>query len=309
MTELVGKVQLLLDDYPGEDLYTDGAVEDELLEIAQNYRPEEFDRVVAERKSWPVMYHFSTIRTNILSWYPIKPGDKVLEIGSGCGAITGTIAEKAGTVTCVELSKKRSLINAYRNRERDNIEIRLGNFQDVEKKLPKDYDVITLIGVFEYAMLYIDAEDPYTAFLKQTASHLKPGGKLLIAIENRLGMKYWAGATEDHSGIFFEGIEGYLNEDSRARTFSKPELERLFTNAGFKNFKFYYPYPDYKFPMSVYSDEFQPHKGDLRANIANFDRKRWIIFDESKAYDSILDEGLFPLYSNSFLVVLEGGDS
>lgn len=30
---------------------------------------------------------------------------KVLEIGSGCGAITGSLAQKAGSVTCVDLSK------------------------------------------------------------------------------------------------------------------------------------------------------------------------------------------------------------
>ena len=32
--------QVILDDtlYPGKDLYTDGAIEDEMLEIARNYR-------------------------------------------------------------------------------------------------------------------------------------------------------------------------------------------------------------------------------------------------------------------------------
>ena len=38
--------QVLLDDtlYPGKDLYTDGAIEDEMLEIARNYREEEWNR-------------------------------------------------------------------------------------------------------------------------------------------------------------------------------------------------------------------------------------------------------------------------
>lgn len=63
------------------------------------------------------------------------------------GAITGVLAEKAGSVTCVDLSKKRSLINAYRNREHDNVTIYVGNFNDIEPVLPCDYDYVLLIGV------------------------------------------------------------------------------------------------------------------------------------------------------------------
>lgn len=53
--------QVLLDDtlYPGKDLYTDGAIEDEMLEIARNYREEEWNQVIAERASWPILYLFS----------------------------------------------------------------------------------------------------------------------------------------------------------------------------------------------------------------------------------------------------------
>lgn len=63
--------QVLLDDtlYPGKDLYTDGAIEDEMLEIARNYREEEWNQVIAERASWPILYHFSHIRENILAGF------------------------------------------------------------------------------------------------------------------------------------------------------------------------------------------------------------------------------------------------
>ena len=77
----------------------------------------------------------------------------VLEVGSGCGAITGALSRKAGSVTCVDLSKKRSLINAYRHSESENVTIHIGNFTDVEPDLPADYDYICLIGVFEYGLL------------------------------------------------------------------------------------------------------------------------------------------------------------
>lgn len=52
--------QVILDDtlYPGKDLYTDGAIEDEMLEIARNYREKQWNGVIAERASWPILYHF-----------------------------------------------------------------------------------------------------------------------------------------------------------------------------------------------------------------------------------------------------------
>lgn len=45
--------QVILDDtlYPGKDLYTDGAIEDEMLEIARNYREKQWNGVIAERAS------------------------------------------------------------------------------------------------------------------------------------------------------------------------------------------------------------------------------------------------------------------
>ena len=48
---------------------------------------------------------------------------------------------------------------------------------------------------------------------------MKKNGKLYIAIENRLGMKYFAGYNEDHIGKPFIGIEGYDNKN-KVRTFT-----------------------------------------------------------------------------------------
>ena len=57
--EKIGKVELDNTCYPGRDLYSDGEVEDQLLEIARNYGEEDYNRIIAETSSWPVMYHFS----------------------------------------------------------------------------------------------------------------------------------------------------------------------------------------------------------------------------------------------------------
>ena len=301
--EEIGKIKLDLTHYPGEDLYCDGDVEDELLDIARNYAAVEYQRIIEERKSWPILYHLSPLRENIVDWLPITDDMKVLEVGSGCGAITGALARKAKEVVCIDLSRKRSRINAYRHMDADNVTIHVGNFQDVEPDLPKDFDYICLIGVFEYAQAYIQSEAPYEDFLRIIKKHVKKSGHIAIAIENKFGLKYWAGCREDHLGTYFSGLENYP-EGGVVRTFTADGLRRIAAACGYKRAQMFYPYPDYKFMTCLYSDGRLPQPGELSANLRNFDRDRLRLFDERKVFDTILQEKQFPLFSNSYMMIL-----
>ena len=303
LPEKIGKVSLNYDFYPGEDLYSDGQIEDEILAIVKDASRVEYPAIIEERKSWPILYHLSPLRGNIVDWLPIRPGDKVLEIGSGCGAITEKLAQKAGKVTCVDLSAKRSQINAWRNQDRDNIEIYVGNFNDIEPALEQDYDFACMIGVFEYGQSYIPTETPYEDFLKIMQKHVKDNGCLVIAIENKFGLKYWAGCKEDHVGTYFSGLEGYP-EGGRARTFTRTGLERIFKNCGVTDYSFYYPYPDYKLPTTIYSDRRLPGVGELTDNMRNFDRDRMVLFNEKYVFDGIITDKMFDVFSNSYMVVI-----
>lgn len=302
-TKIIGKITLDERFYEGVDRYSDGVIEDELLEIAKSHSKCDYRKVTEETLNWPVLYHFSPFRENIVEWIPLTKNDKVLEVGSGCGAITGVLSAKAGSVTGIDLSDKRSQINAHRLQDSDNVTIMVGNFRDIEESLPCDYDAIMLIGVFEYGFGYMDTENPYEDFLKILLKHLKKGGRLYIAIENRMGLKYFAGCTEDHAGKYFEGLEGYPGKGV-AKTFTRKGLEKIFSACGVTEYSFYYPYPDYKFPHTIFSDEILPKKGELHDNIRNFDRPRMLLFDETKVFDTIIEDGEFPLFSNSYLAVI-----
>ncbi len=304
--EEIGKIVLDYSRYQGEDLYCDGEVEDELLQIVKERSALEYAEVIEKRGNWPILYHLSPLRENIVDWIPMEKSAKVLEVGSGCGAITGALSRKAGSVTCVELSKKRSLINAYRHSECDNVKIHVGNFKDIEPDLPGDFDYICLIGVFEYGQSYIGGKTPFQDFLRILLPHLAAGGRIVIAIENKYGLKYFAGCREDHLGTWFSGIENYA-DGGGVRTFSKKGLKRIFESCGVKEAHFYYPYPDYKFMTALYSDSYQPRRGELSNNLRNFDRDRMLLFDEKNAFDGIVEDGLFPVFSNSFLAVIGEG--
>ena len=302
----IGNVVLYDYRQNGKDLYSDGDdIENLILDIVRNRTG--WDYCLQEYQSWPVLYHLSRQRENIVLPMDLKPGDRVLELGAGMGAITGALAGHAGKTDCVEVSMKRSTINAVRHREFSNITIYVGNFEDIS--LPQDgYDVVTMIGVLEYAGSFIHTNRPYADLVKKACTCLKPGGHLYIATENRLGMKYFAGYPEDHLAKAYAGIEGY-GSGKRICTFTKSELNRMLEEAGLSNLYYYYPFPDYKLPTVIYSDDTI--------------RTAWIDYNEKSNYDSAVVQTFSPLkalralrgtqeielFANSFLVRAEKAGS
>lgn len=288
--------------YKGSDLYSDGDIEDTLLALCESGKP--MQQILMENTDWPILYHLSDVRENVLEWYDFEPGSTVLEIGAGCGAITGLLCRKCEKVVCNDLSRRRSTINATRNGKYGNLEIYVGNFEDL--KLEEKFDYVTLIGVLEYSGYYIskcmEGKNPYETMLERIKGFLKPGGKLIIAIENKFGMKYWSGAAEDHTARFFDGLNNYAGVDG-IRTFSKPEITGILQRAGFGKNEFYYPMPDYKLPTAVYSEEFLPKPGMLSDIAVAYDRDRYLMFDEAAALEAVAADGQFGYFANSFLII------
>lgn len=288
--------------YKGEDLYSDGDIEETLLALCESGRP--MQEILMENDDWPILYHLSDVRENVLEWYDFDPNASVLEIGAGCGAITGLLCRRCGRVVCNDLSRRRSAINATRNSGYGNLEIYVGNFEDL--KLEEKFDYVTLIGVLEYAGYYISSckagQTPYETMIERVKGFLKPGGRLIIAIENKFGMKYWSGAAEDHTGKLFDSMNNYAGVDG-VRTFSRPEITKLLQRAGFSENRFYYPMPDYKLPTAVYSDDFLPKPGMLPQVTAAYDRDRYQMFDEAAAYEAVIEDGQFGYFANSFLII------
>ena len=289
---------LNLEFYTGTDHYSDGDIEDELLEIVKNH--DDFSAILAKDTRWPILYHLSPIRQNIINWYPFKANASCLEIGAGCGAITGALCDSLAKVTAVELSQRRASINYERHKHYENLEIIVANLNDVV--FEEKFDYITLNGVLEYAGSFTKTDKPYQDFLKQIKTYLKPDGKLIIAIENRYGLKYFSGAKEDHTSKEFDGITGYKDTNT-VRTFGKQELENLLNTSGYTSQDFYYPHPDYKMPMEIYSDNYLPSSTSQLSPAPNFDYERYTLFDESDAYAGIIENGQYPFFANSFLVI------
>lgn len=287
----IGNVLLYYED--GVDLETTAMNEDDrqLEEIVQSYEECDYHSQITARKNWTVMYQLAESRANVIEWLQLPEQAKVLELGAGCGTITSALLKKGACVTCQEEQLSYCRVHALRHRQVDEhrLTIYAMPFVQCEKQMDSDYDVIAAVNI-------PFTEEGAEQLLHQLRRHLKPEGLLVLAVKNKFGMKYWAGNKEMYTRRYFAGLE-----NDGVRLYSLSRLKRLLTETGFGWQEFYYPYPDERFALDIYSDRYLPKKGDLNYNIVNYEDDRILLFDEQKVFDSVIEEGQFPFFANAYL--------
>jgi len=266
------------------------------------------DELAAQATSWAERYHLATSRANLLRPFAL-PGDAVvLEVGAGCGAITRYLGERCGWVDALEPVLSRARAARARVRDLSNVEVFVGSLDDLPA-VPS-YDLVVVVGVLEYVGEGSADLGPQHTFLRQIEGLLRPGGSLLLAIENKLGVKYLAGAGEDHTGRIYDSVENYP-AGTIARTFSRSELTGLLESAGLAP-SFYSAFPDYKLPRAVLSDALFASVPPLAWRIPQFpspDRVgRWSrALNEERLWRALVQDGLGQNFGNSFVVVARKG--
>ena len=189
----------------------------------------------------------------------------------------------------------------YIGKEEDIIAARLREMSDYVDCIPRLADICGQ-GRYDY-IICLGAV--LRGELKICAGCLSESGKLILAAENAYGLKYLAGTKEIGSHAYFGAVEAA--DGSIGCT--KEELKDNISRAGFDWQQFYYPFPDYHFAMSIYSDDYLPKQGELIDQTGNFDAERLVLFDESKAMDAAIARGKFQDFSNSYLAVCGKGSS
>lgn len=282
-------------------VYSDGdEVEKALLESVGSQRKR--DNLI-RTGIWPFIAHLSPGRENLLNWYDFHSSGNLLEIGGGCGALTGLFTSRVKHVDCIEISDRRAKIIKERYKKLKNLKV----FPiDVMKyETDSKYDFITAIGVLEYSGLFIKTKNPALTLLKKICSLMKTNGEFILAIENKFGLKYWAGAPEDHTVGFFESIEGYPKHNG-IQTYSKDEISKMLKDTGFSDIFFYYPLPHYHFPDEIFSDQYLPTNNFLpKAGIypSKHSTNRTELFNEARVARQLIESGYFDIFSNAFLIV------
>ena len=85
-------------------------------------------------------------------------------------------------------------------------------------------------------------------------------------------------------------------------TVKVPELENILSEAGFSNYKFYYPEPDYKLPEVIFSDDRLPNPGEIRNYRKDYCSPRQYLFNEAIVEDQICRDRKYDYFANSYLI-------
>jgi len=291
---------MILAEQNNNKVYSDGQeTEHRMLEIARKYPEEESEAYIAQNYDYTTNNTFSSVRQNLLNWYPFRSDADVLEIGAGMGSLTGLLCKKCSSVTAVEMSESRAEVIRARYPKRGNLNVVTGDINNIN--LGKQFDYVVFVGVLEYAAVFSDSSNPYLEFLLSAKSFLKPDGRLLFAIENQYGLKYWCGAAEDHLQKAFAGIEGY-KQSKLPRTFSKALLEKMLCDAGLPHKRVYGVVPDYKFPTLLFSEDWKPTGADMKNISYTYGKNSLLVADERDIYEDLADNDVMMFFANSFFV-------
>ena len=293
-----------------EITWRDGA-EDRMKSIflSTDDRSSASDFLASHITDWPSRYHLDRRRTNILRPINFDKSMRVLDVGAGTGVMSRYAAERGARVVALEGDSMRAELASLRC-EGLNVDVRCGSVNDFDDS--EGFDLILVIGVLEYATNHADGP---SGFLKKLSQLLNADGSIVIAIENQMGLAYWMGANEDHLNEPWVGLEGYVSTSS-VKTFSKPVLSSLLTDAGFKHQNWLYPFPDYKLPLTILSDRayMENDRVDLIDQLvgAPVDRSRSGVlpfFDTRALHRQVVDSDMGQDMSNSFLVICRLNES
>jgi 2-polyprenyl-3-methyl-5-hydroxy-6-metoxy-1,4-benzoquinol methylase len=291
--------------------YSDGdSAEKYIHEVVQSATDISSQSAELESKvvDWSSRYHFSASRANCFRAVNFKAGARILEIGSGCGSITRYLGETGLEVIALEGSRRRAVITRSRTRDLPNVTVICGSFSEVQFKTSFDYVICN--GVLEYAPLFVKSDEPADAFVKQMSELVATDGALLLAIENKLGLRYFTAGKEEHTGILYDGIEDYSRFPNGAKTHSKAGLLKLIGKY-FDKTQLLLPLPDYKFPRAIIREELTAlvDCGELFGVMEDyaFPTMTRANFHQRLAWHSVADAGLLGDLSNSHFLIAHKG--
>ena len=256
-------------------------------------------------------YLLSSTRSNLLRVLRFRGGERVLELGSLCGNVTRYLGELNLKVDAVEADPRLAALAATRCADQANVNVVNAVFDDLA--LPKHgYDVILLLGVVEYPQHYFrdvpDQRQGAQRLLQWAADALTPEGALVVAMNNRLGLKFMLGFPDEHSATAYAGIRGYADDDTRGRSYSKRELRDMLLNAGVGEMEFCYAFPDYKLPSVIVTDAYLAASRSGYTHLSGVPSRDYcghaqVSCDEAALWEAFYREGRVGDYANSFLVV------
>ncbi|MCM1174194.1 MAG: adenylyltransferase/cytidyltransferase family protein [Blautia sp.] len=238
----------------------------------------------------------------IVKWYEIEKESRVacivFEDGNSV-LIADALEEKGLRVSRIPLagsdSGKESGDKAHNGAACGDAECAGGRYDE------GIYDIVIAADVIEYAS---DAADT----LCRIRRLLQPDGKLLLAADNRLGIRYFCGDQDAFSGRNYDSIENYRHlrswerEAMKGRAYSRAELIGFLEKAGFSQHRFFSIFPRISNPQLLLAEDYVPNEAlDIRV-FPEYNNPDTVFLMEEELYPSLMENGLLHGMANGFFI-------
>ena len=264
-------------------------------------------------------YHLNPDRTNILQLLALGPELNVLEIGCSSGILSRYLGEQGHQVTGIKTGQDCLAAAKLRCEDMANVTF-AADADEIAAALQKTYDLVLLVPpLTELLETFLQLDDngeqgvgasgEIAAFLRRFMSLLTENGLLVLGVGNRLGLKYWLGATEEYYGRPYLGLWGYGARKQNPRMFCRNEWLAILQQADIPHYRFLYPFADHQFAQLILSDDFvrtDPYAHSLlyRMRSRDLSAPEWLPDqDEFLYWKSLHQAGHLQDFANSFLLV------
>ena len=154
----------------------------------------------------------------------------MLDVGAGTGTLSRYLGERAASVLALEGNMARAEVAAERCRDLDAVEVVCGSLEDLAAE--ERFDLITVVGVLEYSGAAIGGAAGAGRLLDSVRRHLRPGGAMVLAIENQLGPQVPDGRHGGPSGRALGGDRGLSGSARRAHVEPAGAVRRCSSSTG-----------------------------------------------------------------------------
>ena len=251
---------------------------------------------------WALGRHLSPYRTTLFDALGLHGAGAaaVLQHDAGYGTLTRWLGERCGRVDAVEGRAGHAAVAAARCADLGGVRV-LGAAPEA--------------GAYDLVSLAAGLGDADTAPQRLAAARaaLRADGLCVVAVPNRLGLKYLNGATDDGTGAAYDSVHGYPGAGAPA--FSLRALEALARAAGFDHLDVLLPFPDATLTSTLI---------DPRAFGDDPDAANWLLgtapnrgrapaprawtFSETLAQREVVRAGLLPGLANALVLLAYRGD-
>lgn len=218
------------------------------------------------------------ISKGLLRWYEFKEESRVLYIGKPEEALAEFLRERGLLTVCREPLESVDVSWTAENR-----------------------------GCFQYVVSVVKLEeqgDP-VGYLKAWKELLSPDGRLLLGMNNRLGLRYFCGDRDPYTDRNYDGIENYrdrnMGQEGKGRCYSRHEIKEMLGKSGYPAVKLFSVLPDLEHPQLIYAESALPNEDLSNRLFPMYHEPGAVFLKEEYLYADLAENGMFHAMANAFL--------